>query len=136
MGDDKSITDADALGCSMKSTFLFVLLVLTVVTCPRAIAQQSAPVKEARLTDTNAFPAELHEAIAAVNSAFASQGGKAKEYFASVSRGSNGLIAVYLRHESHDPEKYRGWRGDGCGKCRTTTYDPRTKKVGKFDGIR
>lgn len=86
-----------------------------------------------RLIAVDAFPEEYRVAVGAVIAAMSAEGYKPGEYFASIHQ-KEGVLEIHLTHESHPPENHR--RGDTCGKCRITHYNPKNGRLSRFEGIR
>jgi hypothetical protein len=87
-----------------------------------------------RLTQVEAFPEEHRAAVRAVAAAMAAASRPPGDYTAEVSPAAGGLLEIHARHDLH-PTGWSG-RGDPCGRCCVTRYDPGTGAVSRVIGIR
>lgn len=87
-----------------------------------------------RLTQFDAFPEPHRAAVRAVAAAMAASGRNPAEYTAEVYPVGKALLEVHARHDRH-PAGWTG-RGDLCGRCCVTHYNPTTSALSPITGIR
>jgi hypothetical protein len=119
----------------MKTFYFTLLMFATTAVLTATPATEEKKIALPRLTQVDAFPDQYRDAVRAVIAALSADGITPSEYFAQVSLTKEGMLEFYLKHQSH-PADDSGWRGDACGRCRTTSYDLKTGKVSKIYGIR
>lgn len=121
---------------NLGQTCLLVFLLHSVSALSAAApARDEKQVALPRLTQIDAFPDEYRAAVRVVIAALSAAGAKPDEYFAIITPTKEGPLEVFLKHQSH-PVDNSHWLGDACGRCLVTSYDPKTGKVSRFQGIR
>jgi len=115
--------------------FQFVLLVAITTVSLAAPLKNDKAITLTRLNEVDAFPEQYRKAVCAVSAALLTDGAKPSEYFAEISPQKDGLLKIYLRHQSHSTDR-PGELGDACNRCRSATFDSKTGKASKISGIR
>ncbi len=90
---------------------------------------------EHRVTDVSAFVPTDQVIVRVVLAEFARGDRKASEYFLTLTPTKDGVVHVFLKHESH-PADEGSWRGDACGRCLITEFDLSTGRLAPFRGFR